>query len=95
MIKAQREIGRMSWTRLVLVASLALACGQAVAVAEPVDDRLLADWIDQFAREVDHRLDVPLSEQARYLAMIDQVLADANLSLVQRGVSLEPSARFQ
>ena len=79
MIKAQRKIGRMNWMRRVLVACLALACEQAVALAEPADDRLLVDWTEQFVREVDHRLDVPPPEQARYLAMIDHVLADANL----------------
>ena len=51
----------------------------AVAVAEPVDDRSLADGNEKFLCEVDHRLDVPLPEQSRNLAMIDQVLSDANL----------------
>jgi hypothetical protein len=78
-IKAQREIRPVNWTTRALLASLALACGQAVAVAEPVDNQSLSDWSEQFVREVDHRLDVPLPEQSRYLAMIDEVLADANL----------------
>ena len=64
---------------LAFLASLALACGQAAAESEPDDEQRMIDWGEQFVREVDHRLDVPLAEQARYFSLIDQVLADADL----------------
>lgn len=69
----------MHWNGLVVLACLALTGVQAGAAAEPVDDRLLANWSEQFVREVDHRLDVPPAAQARYFSMIDQALAEANL----------------
>jgi len=39
----------------------------------------LAAWSDQFAREVDHRLDVPQAEQQRYILLLQQALTDASL----------------
>lgn len=38
-----------------------------------------AQWAAQFEREVDHRLDVPALDQARYVVLLKQALADAKL----------------
>ena len=61
------------------VAGLILLCG--FAHANPVDpsaDALVA-WREQFAREVDHRLDVPPAVQQRYVVLLRQALTEANL----------------
>ena len=54
--------------------------GLAPAIAiEPGADAL-RDWRAQFAREVDHRLDVPLAAQQQYVLLLRQALTEANLS---------------
>ena len=51
--------------------------GRGIAAAMPPADRdaALAGWSEQFAREVDHRLDVPPVDQQRYMVLLQQVLA--------------------
>lgn len=71
---------RTTFTGALLSAGLAAAWGQVDAVASPDYDQALSDWSEQFAREVDHRLDVPPADQARYIVMIDQALVEANLA---------------
>jgi hypothetical protein len=39
----------------------------------------LSQWIERFAREVDHRLDLPPQAQAAYIALLDQALANTQL----------------
>ncbi|MDQ2823078.1 MAG: L,D-transpeptidase [Pseudomonadota bacterium] len=59
--------------------ALLLAVGSASALAVPLDQTTSA-WSAQFAREVDHRLDVPSADQARYVVLLKQALADAVLA---------------
>jgi hypothetical protein len=40
----------------------------------------VARWAEQFAREVDRRLEVPLADQQRYLLLLQQALFQAKLS---------------
>jgi len=51
--------------------------GRGIAAAMPPADRdeALPGWSEQFAREVDHRLDVPPVDQQRYMVLLQQVLA--------------------
>lgn len=60
----------------MLFAALAYAGPQDVGGDPPL--RLT----DQFAREVDHRLDVPLADRQGYLVRLQETLADAGLSPV-------------
>ncbi|MGK5064905.1 hypothetical protein [Janthinobacterium sp. LB3P112] len=58
---------------------LGVALWPLAVLAAPPD--LSADaWRAQFAREVDHRLEVPTAEQARYVALLKQALSDANVT---------------
>jgi hypothetical protein len=61
------------------VLGLVLLCG--LAVANPVDlsAEALVEWSGRFAREVDHRLDVPLADQQQYIVLLRQTLTEANL----------------
>ena len=61
------------------VLGLVLLCG--LAVANPVDPsaEALVEWSGRFAREVDHRLDVPLADQQQYIVLLRQTLTEANL----------------
>ncbi len=87
---------RSSW--LCLVAAGLLVVG-AAAHADPVDTSMeaLVQWSAQFAREVDHRLDVPLADQQRIIALLEQTLADASLSnpAVQAFVVIDRSPQIQ
>ncbi|WP_436569587.1 L,D-transpeptidase [Janthinobacterium sp. HLX7-2] len=49
-----------------------------VAVAAPFDLNV-DQWREKFVREVDHRLEVPTADQARYVVLLKQALADANV----------------
>ena len=44
------------------------------AVQSDADDQALSRWAEQFAREVDHRLDVPPADQQRYIVLLQQAL---------------------
>lgn len=57
---------------------MGMACGAPDVLAVPVD-QTTAQWTAQFDREVDHRLTVPAVDQARYVVLLKQALADANL----------------
>jgi hypothetical protein len=61
------------------VLGLVLLCG--LAHANPVDPsaEALVEWSGRFAREVDHRLDVPLADQQQYIVLLRQTLTEANL----------------
>ena len=63
----------------LLIGGLMLLCG--FAHANPVDpgDEALVEWSGRFAREVDHRLDVPLAAQQQYVMLLRQTLTEANL----------------
>lgn len=50
----------------------------AAAPTSAVGDEALPGWSEQFAREVDRRLDVPRADQRRYILLLEQALsADA------------------
>ena len=70
---------RVTWAGALLSAHLAFASGPVGAGLIPADDQA-SGWSEQFAKEVDHRLDLPLEDQARYIAMIEQVLVETNLT---------------
>lgn len=53
-------------------------CSMSAAHADE-STAALERWTAQFAREVDHRLDVPLLDQQRYLLLLDQALARAQV----------------
>lgn len=61
------------------VSGLVLFCG--LAHANPVDpgDEALVEWSGRFAREVDHRLDVPRAAQQQYVMLLRKTLTEANL----------------
>ena len=54
------------------------ASARAEAVAETADEALAA-WSERFAREVDHRIEVPPAERQRYIGLLERALADAGL----------------
>ena len=55
--------------------------GRSVAAEQSdADDQALSRWTEQFAREVDHRLDVPPVDQQRYFLALQQALADDTLA---------------
>ena len=60
------------------------------------EDNLLP-WAEQFAREVDHRLNVPLADQQRYILLLQQALVDAHLTdpAAQAFVLVDRSAQIQ
>ena len=47
----------------------------AAAPASAVGDEALPAWSEQFAREVDRRLDVPKVDQERYILLLEQALS--------------------
>jgi hypothetical protein len=51
----------------------------AATVADAVEE-VIVGWSQQFSREVDHRLEVPLTDQQRYIALLQQALTDASLT---------------
>jgi len=83
---------------LALLAALSISlCG--IVRADSVDtggDEWLA-WSEQFAREVDHRLDVPPAEQQRYMESLRQALAGDGLPdpTPQAFVLVDRSAQVQ
>lgn len=65
---------------LGLLAQLALIVSVAPAYAADDDEAAaLSAWTTRFAGEVDRRLDVPAADQQRYLLLLDQALARAEL----------------
>lgn len=61
---------------VLLVCLLGLACIAGAATGE-VSDEAITAWREQFAREVDRRLDVPMEDQQRYISLLEQALAAA------------------
>jgi hypothetical protein len=72
---ASRRKATMGW--LVWGMMLQTSLGLADTI-NPVDEPL-SYWNDRFALEVDHRLDVPLADQALYIGMLLKTLAEAKL----------------
>jgi len=70
---------RTMLSRFGLVLALLAAYCSASAFAAPLD-LTVAQWSARFTREVDHRLQVPPVDQARYVVMLKQALSDANLA---------------
>lgn len=72
-----------AWTRAVREVLMMLFLGVALwplaVLAAPPAPGVDA-WRARFAREVDHRLEVPTADQARYVALLKQALADANVT---------------
>jgi hypothetical protein len=60
----------------------ALLTGHPVAAASVADagDGVTLGWSEQFSREVDHRLEVPLTDQLHYISVLQQALIDAKLT---------------
>jgi hypothetical protein len=61
-----------------LLLALAAALCSLTATAATLEFSA-AQWTERFAREVDHRIDVPAADQARYVVLLKQALADARL----------------
>lgn len=59
--------------------------------AAPLDSTV-SQWKARFAREVDHRLEIPPADQARYVIMLKQALADATLDAPDQLVLLIDSS---
>ena len=63
-----------------------MVIGRSVAAAAPsavsgtAGDDALPAWSELFAREVDHRLDVPQADQQRYILLLQQALAAGTLA---------------
>ena len=59
-----------------------MVMGRSVAADTPsaAGDEALPDWTEQFAREVDHRLDVPPADQQGYILLLQQALAEGSLT---------------
>ena len=74
-----------------------LLCGLAPANAVEPGADALGDWSAQFAREVDHRLDVPLAAQQQYVLLLRQALTEANLTdpAAQAFLVVDRSAQVQ
>ena len=69
--------------RRSLLATLLMGPGlrmHAQADTGDATDALLQAWRAQFAREVDHRLDVPPAAQQAYLVLLQQALGSAGIS---------------
>lgn len=71
--------------------------GVAAAIASAIGDEALAAWSDKFAREVDHRLDVPQADQQRYILLLQQALTEDVLAALagQSVVLVDRSAQVQ
>ncbi len=69
-------------TRKLRLLAVGLMTGFAVHAATVADsgNEVMVGWSEQFSREVDHRLDVPLIDQQRYISMLQQALTDAKLT---------------
>ena len=59
-----------------------MVIGRSVAADTPsaAGDEALPYWTEQFVREVDRRLDVPLAEQPGYILLLQQALAEGSLT---------------
>lgn len=55
-------------------------CLPVAAQPLPAGDAELSGWAEQFAREIDHRLDVPVADQPRYLELLEQALVQASFT---------------
>ena len=69
-------------TRKLRLLAVGLMTGFAVHAATVADsgNEVMVGWSEQFSREVDHRLDVPLIDQQRYISMLQQALTDVKLT---------------
>ena len=63
-------------------ASTTLGRSNAATIPFAAGDEALAGWSELFAREVDHRLDVPPADQQGYVLLLQQALAAASISAV-------------
>ena len=64
-----------------LLAAGAMINHRALAAApSTAGDEALPAWTEQFAREVDRRLDVPQADQQRYILLLQQALAEDALA---------------
>ncbi|WP_373986964.1 L,D-transpeptidase [Duganella sp. BuS-21] len=71
--------GPYSWkSELVPLLALAMLSSSHSSLAGPLE-LSAAQWSDKFAREVDHRIEIPAADQARYVVLLKQALADAKL----------------
>ena len=66
--------------RVVAVLGSMITCQAAVAEVSVISDVELFAWTEEFTREVDHRLDVPLADQQRYRELLEQALTQASFS---------------
>lgn len=59
-----------------------MAMGRSVAAdaSSAAGDEALASWTEQFAREVDHRLDVPPANQQAYTLLLQKAFAEGSLA---------------
>jgi len=68
------SMGLLAWG-----AMLRCSLAQEAVAAKP-DAELLVGWNDKFSAEVDHRLDVPLADQQRYISLLQLSLSNAKLT---------------
>lgn len=73
---SRRLRARLAGAALLFTLGTAMCLPQAAAA--PLD-QTTAQWTAQFARDVDHRLDVPEAAQARYIVLLEQALAAAGV----------------
>lgn len=72
---AVSPIRRRAFCLLAAGAATGRWVAAAPAPAPAVGDEALPAWSEQFAREVDRRLDVPKVEQQRYILLLEQALS--------------------
>jgi hypothetical protein len=77
-----RGFSRVFCVFCLCAGSAVLGFSSAAPLPLAAADEALAGWSEQFAREVDHRLDVPAADQQRYILLLQQALADASLGAV-------------
>jgi hypothetical protein len=63
-----------------MAGGMAMARSVAADTPSAAGDEALPDWTEQFAREVDHRLDVPPADQQGYILLLQQALAEGSLT---------------
>lgn len=73
---SRRSRARYAGAALLFTLGTAMCLPQAAAESL---DLTTAQWAAQFARDVDHRLDVPETDQARYVVLLEQALAAAGV----------------
>lgn len=76
--RAPMSEARFRITAVALVLALGAACCARGVLAAPLD-LTAAQWAAAFDHEVDHRLAVPPVDQARYIILLKQALADAKV----------------